>query len=314
MATENEGGGNSAGAVFGRAGAPKIPMPQRGVAIGFCWSGDEGAGNQILAAKVELSRERARLVEVMRPFQDRGGRRDVVERFPSWLAEELRWAEGKLVVGIDSAFSLSETHLRQLGLLRQGLRGPVALGRGLEERFLPPGVDFNEAAEAFKLQLGKDRNRVSDCYRATSYAPSHARTYKQTFFTLATLAHLDDACFPPWDPPQPTKAALVEVHPPHVARALAGACFYRDDPRDGVNRASARAALLRTLRAAARLEFEMEEAAQIVEDAEGDALDAVLAAIGAAAAQEDGFQGVPANVPRSEGWIYSIREEPWRAA
>ena len=28
----------------------------------------------------------------------------------------------------------------------------------------------------------------------------------------------------------------------------------------------------------------------------------------------DGFVGVPANVPRCEGWIHSVREEPWRSA
>jgi hypothetical protein len=56
----------------------------------------------------------------------------------------------------------------------------------------------------------------------------------------------------------------------------------------------------------------MEQAAQIVEDGHGDHLDAVLAATGAAAAWAESFQGVPSNVPRSEGWIHSIREEPWR--
>jgi hypothetical protein len=104
----------------------------------------------------------------------------------------------------------------------------------------------------------------------------------------------------------------VEVRPVHVARALAGLCSYRDDDRDGVSRSSTRAGLLRTLRAAARIELEMEQAAQIVEDGRGDHLDAVLAATGAAAAWADDFQGVPSNVPRSEGWIHSIREEPWR--
>jgi hypothetical protein len=104
----------------------------------------------------------------------------------------------------------------------------------------------------------------------------------------------------------------VEVRPAHVARVLLGVCSYRDDDRDGVARASTRAGILRTLRAAAKVEFDMEQAAQIVEDARGDHLDAVLAATGVAAAWADGFNGVPSNVPRSEGWIYSVREEPWR--
>ena len=296
--------------LYGRCPPPRVPMPPRGVVIGFSWSGLEGAGNQILAAEVECEPERARLAKVWRPFQDAPGRRDVRQRFAGWMVEEARWAEGRLTIGVNFALSLAETHLRQLGLLRQALRGPASLGRGLEERFRPEGVDYTEGADAFKAALGKDRVRLADCYRASPQPPCAPRAYRHTFFGLCTLAGVE-AVYPPWDPPQPGKTAIVEVLPAHVARVLCGTCAWRDDE---VDRASTRAAVLRTLRNAARLEFEMEQAAQIVEDPEGDALEAVLAAVGAAAAAETGFQGVPHNVPRSEGWIYSVREEPWRDA
>jgi hypothetical protein len=309
MSTEPES--LSSSAAYGRAGPPRVGLPQRGVAIGLRWSGLEGAGNQILAAKVELGPERARLSRLWRPFTDAPGRRDVRERFAGWLAEEARWAEGWIVLGVDFALSLSETHLRQLGLLRQALRGPTVLGRSLDERFLGEGGDFTEGAARFRAEVGKDRPRVADCYRAEAFPPTNARNYRATFFGLCTLARVT-AAFPPWDPPQPGKPAVVEVRPAHVARALCGVCAYRDDDRDGVNRSSTRAAVLRTLRSAAKLEFEMEQAAQIVEDPRGEHLEATLAAFAAAAAWEDGFQGVPSNVPRSEGWIHSIREEPWR--
>jgi hypothetical protein len=307
---ENEVGGGAA--VFGRCPPVKIALSQRGVALGLAWSGIEGAGNQIVAAKVELARGRPRLVQVWRPFQEAPGRRDVRDGFPAWLAEEARWAEGRLAVGLDFAFSLAETHLRLLGLLRQAIRGPAALGRGLEERFLPAGADFTHGAEALKAQLGKDRLRMAEGYRAVLYPASHARVLKATFFGLVTLGGVEDVCFVPWDPPRSGKPALAEVRSEHVSRVLCGTCTWRDDQRDGVNRSSARAAVLRTLRAASGMEFEMEVAAKIVEDGKGQFLDAVLAAVGVAAAQEDGFRGVPANVPRSEGWIYSVREEPWR--
>jgi hypothetical protein len=313
MATESDGNGNSGGsAVYGRAPPPKVALPQKGIVLGLAWSGIEGAGNQIVAAKVECSKGKPQLTQVWRPFQDAPGRRDVREQFPTWLEGEARWAEGKLVVGIDFPFSLAETHLRQLGLLRQALRGPASLGRGLEERFFPQGADFSEAAEAFKAQLGKDRLRFADCYRAAVYPPSHLRLYRQTFFGLLTLARLSDVAFVPWEPPKPNRPVLTEVRPEHVARAMCGACAYRDDARDSVNRSGARAAVLRTMRTAAGLEFEMELAAKVVEDEKGLVLDAVLAAVGAAAAQVENFHGVPSNVPRSEGWIYSVRDEPWR--
>jgi hypothetical protein len=305
---ENEVG--TAAAVYGRAPAPKLALSARGVVIGLRWSGVEGAGNQILAAKVECGPDRARLVRISRPFSDAPGRRDVAGRFAAWLAEEARWAEGQLVVGVDFALSLCETHLRQLGLLRQSLRGPAVLGRNLHDRFVGQGGDYTEAATRFRDELGKDRPRVTDCYRAEPLAPTSARTYRQTFFGLCTLAHAH-AAFPPWDPPQAGKPILVEVRPAHVARAMLGVCSYQDE-RDGVARASTRAGILRALRSSAKLEFEMEQAAQIVEDGHGHHLEAVLSATAAAAAWADGFQGVPSNVPRSEGWIHSIREEPWR--
>jgi hypothetical protein len=288
-------------------------LPDRGIAIGFSWSGAQGAGNQILSAKIDLSHDRARLVSVQHPFHEAPGRRDVRDRFQAWLTEESRWAEGRIVVGLDFPFSLAETHLRQLGLLRQALRGPAVLGRGLEERFLSGGTDFTQGADAFRAELGKERPRLADCYRAAPCTPTHSRVYRQAFFGLCTLAHVD-AAIPPWDPPVGGKPILMEVLPVHVARVLCGTCDYRDDTRDGINREGTRAAILRTLRSAAKLEFEMEQAAQVVEDERGGALEAVLAAVAAAAAQEAGFIGVPANVPRSEGWIYSVSDEPWRSA
>ncbi len=303
--------GSTSSAVHGRAPPPRVALPERGVVIGFRWSGIEGAGNQIIAAKVECAPERARLVRLWRPFADAPGRRDIAPRFGAWLAEEARWAEGRLVVGVDFALSLAETHLRQLGLLRQALRGPAVLGRNLHDRLVGQNGDYSAAAARFREEIGKDRPRATDCYRAEVHLPTSARAHRATFFGLCAVAHAH-ATFPPWDPPQAGKPSIIEVRPGHVSRALLGVCSYRDDDRDGVVRSSTRAAILRTLRSAAKLEFEMEQAAQIVEDGNGGHLDAVLAAAGAAAAWADDFRGVPSNVPRSEGWIHSIREEPWR--
>jgi len=310
MATEQESSG-PASAVYGRAPPPMVALPKRGVAIGLTWSGVEGAGNRIVAARLEFGPERARLTKVWRPFTDAPGRRDIRARFAPWLAEEFRWAEGKLTVGVDFALSFAENHLRQLGLLRQGLKGPATLGKALEEKYLTEASDFTTGAAKLRAELGGERPRVTDCYRAELHAPTSARTNRRTFFGLVTLARLD-ATFPPWDPPRPGVPTIVEVRPQHVARSLFGVCSLREEPRESPARASARATLLRTLRAAARLEFEMEVAAPVIQDAEGDSLDAVLSAVAAGAAWEAGFNGVPANVPRCEGWIHSVREESWR--
>jgi hypothetical protein len=310
MAPVQETEGSAQTLSFGRLPPPRVRLPQRGVFIGCAWSGEPNAGEEIVAAEVECEPERARLAKVWRPFQEAPAQREVMQRLAGWLEEEARWAEGRLVVALDFPFSLPETHLRQLGMLRQALRGPPALGKAIEDRYLGLVSDVGDAADAFRADLGKERPRLADCYRAVSQAPTAARTYRRTFFGLVTLGRVDAATYLPWDVPEAGRPTLVESYPPHLARALAGICSYRDD--DGVSRPSVRAAVLRTLRTAARLEFEMEQAAQIVEDGPGMALDAVMAAVAAAAAQEGGFQQVPHNVPRSEGWIYSVAEEPWR--
>ncbi len=299
-----------ASTTFGRCHPPKVNLPSRGTFVGVAWSGVQGAGGQIIAAVVACEPERARLTKLLRPFQEAVGRRDVLERFAGWIAEESRWAEGRLTIGLDFPFSLAETHLRQLGVLRQAIPGPAALGKALEERFLPPGGDISAAADAIQAEIGRDQPRLTDCYRGVPPAPPRSKGMRRTFLGLLALARLE-ASFLPWDPPQAGRPTVVEVLPFLLPRSLAGLCGYRDG--DGAGRTSVRASVLRTLRTAARLEFEMEDAAQVVGDGHGMALDAVLAAVAAAAAQEGGFQQVPHNVPRGEGWIYSVPGEPWHA-
>jgi hypothetical protein len=305
---ESSGG---ASAVFGRSAPARIALPARGVFVGLAWSGVEGAGNKIVAATLECGKERTRLVKLWRPFTETPGRRDIKARFAPWLDEQLRWAEGRLVVGVDFPLSLAETQLRQLGLLRQALRGPATLGKHLEERFLGETGDFTGAATRLRAELGRERFRLTDTYRAEPLAPTAPRVLRRTFFGLVTMANLDVA-FVPWEPPRAAGVTVVEVRPAHVARVLCGRVGTSDDARDGGSRRSARAAILRGLRSSARIEFDMEQSAPIVEDGSGDHLEALLAAVGAAAAAADGFQGVPHDVPRCEGWIHSVREEPWR--
>jgi hypothetical protein len=251
-----------------------------------------------------------RLVRLWRPFTDAPGRRDVRARFATWLEEQLRWAEGRLVVGVDFPLSLPTIHVRQLGLLRQALRGPAVLGKHLEERFLGETGDFNAAASRLRAELGREQRRLTDCYRGELLPPTAPRMARRTLFGLVSMARLD-AAFVPWEPPRASGATIVEVRPAHVARQLCGRCDTRDAAAGG-SRRSERTAVLRVLRTAARIEFQMEQAAPIVEDGSGDHLAALLSAVGAAAAAADGFQGVPHDVPRCEGWIYSVREEPWR--
>ena len=284
-------------------------MPGRGTFVGVAWSAAVGAGNQIVAAELECAPDRARLVRLWRPFQDAPARHHVIERIGGWLAGESQLAEGRLTVAFDFPFSLAETQLRQLGVLRQAISGPAALGGALAERYMTAAADVGAAADAVRGEVGRDRPRVTDCYRAVVPPSGRTTAMRRALFGIVALSSVD-ASFLPWDAPHPGRTSVVEVHPPHVPRALAGICGYHDG--DGPGRPAVRASILRLLRGATRLRFEMEQAAQIIGDGQGIHLDAVLGAVAAAAAQAGSFEQVPHNVPRSEGWIYSIPEEPWR--
>jgi hypothetical protein len=284
-------------------------MPERGTFVGVAWSAAQGAGNQIVAARIQCEPERARLSRLWRPFQESPTRRAVIERMAGWLAEESRAADRRLTVGFDFPFSLAETHLRQLGVLRQAIAGPAALGRALSERYLPAGADVGAAADAVRAEIRRDHPRSTDCYRAVVPLPGRATTLRRALLGVVALSGAD-VSFLPWDEAVAGKTRVIEVHPPHLPRVLAGICGYRDG--EGQGRPALRAAVLRTLRSAVRLRFEMEEAAEIVGDGTGATLDAVLGAVAAASASQGNFHQVPHDVPRSEGWIYSVPEEPWR--
>jgi hypothetical protein len=293
-----------------RCPPPKVKMPRRGNFVGVSWSAAVGAGNQIVAAEIECESDRVRLAKLWRPFQDAPSRQDVIGRIGGWLAEEMQWSERHLTVGFDFPFSLAETQLRHLGVLRQAISGPAALGRALAERYMPAGADVGAAADAVKGEVGRDRPRVTDCYRSVVPPSGRNTAMRRAVFGIVALSGAT-ASFLPWDAPHPDRPSVLEVYPPHVPRALAGICGYRDG--DGAGRPGIRAAILRVLRSSARLRFEMEQAAQIVGDGQGIHLDALLGAVAAASAQACSFEQVPHNVPRSEGWIYSIPEEPWRS-
>jgi hypothetical protein len=284
-------------------------MPDRGTALGVAWSGAQGPGSHIVAARVACEPDRARLVRVFRPFQQAPARRGVVERMPGWLAEEDRLAGGRLVVGVDFPLGLAETHLRQLGVLRHAIAGPAALSRAIVERYLAAGADVGTAADAIRADLGKELPRATDCYRAVVPPPGRGAWLRRALLGIVAIGPADVA-FLPWDGPGAGRPSVVEVYPPHLPRVLAGICGYRDG--EGKGQPAVRAAILRTLRSAARLRFEMEDAAEIVGDGTGSSLDAVLAAVAAASAAQGGFRQVPHGVPLGEGWIYSIPDEPWR--
>ena len=106
----------------------------------------------------------------------------------------------------------------------------------------------------------------------------------------------------PWGPPG--QRVVVEILPALVARTLCSGCQYKGRTGDA---REARGQLLRAARTACRLAVSPEAEQAVLDDHEGDALDAILAAIAAGAAKRSGFSGVPVDaISSGEGWIYSV--------
>jgi len=113
----------------------------------------------------------------------------------------------------------------------------------------------------------------------------------------------------------------LEAYPGLLARAVTRAS-YKNDARDKQTpeRSAARRAIVTALESGAprlgmRLSFARPRLRRrLLEDASGDSLDAVLCAIQAAWAVTQPNYGLPARVPRAEGWIVSAEFAAQRGA
>ncbi len=259
-----------------------IALPSSGRALGVDWSGSAQAGKKVWAARVAFDQPGARLARLWRPFHglDAAG---VAGGFAAWLA-----GEDFDVAGLDFCFGLSSGH----AVAGLPVGGPAALGPWLS-RFAGPA--------AFKSALGQERKRETDRLRRSPFAPTNLRMFRQTYWGLRALAGVGLPILP-WSGPAPR--AVVEVLPAHVVAVLCPGCRYKG----GTPQArTERQRLLATLAGACRLGVPPQDEQVILGDAEGDALDAVLAAVAAGAAYHGGFAGVPPHAASSgEGWIYSV--------
>lgn len=263
----------------------RIDLPSTGSALGVDWSGAKQAGQKILAARIEFGPKEARLTAIWRPFDGQGRRvADVAARFAGWLE-----GEAFDVAGLDFCFGVSREHAIP-GMPRTG---PAALGVWVEENYPTP--------EAFKAALGPERKRATDGASSAPFAPTNLRMFRQTYWGLRALARLNVPVLP-WSPSG--NRVVVEILPAHVAKSLCPGCRYKGRTEDARGE---RRRLLDAAKAACRLVVSAENEQMILSDHEGDALDAVLAAIAAGAAKQRGFVGAPPDAASSgEGWIYSV--------
>jgi hypothetical protein len=125
--------------------------------------------------------------------------------------------------------------------------------------------------------------------------------FRQTYWGLRALAGVRLA-IPPWN--EPAQRAVIEVLPAHVVSVLCRGCRYKGGTPEA---RSQRQRLLDVVVRACRLDLPPNHEKGMLDGHDGDAIDALLAAVAAGAAWQGGLGGVPSEAASSgEGWIYSI--------
>ena len=286
----------------GRCPAPKVPMPERGTFVGSPGAA-RGGGQPDCGRQAGVRAGTGPPGRLWRPFQHAPGRRDVLERLRRLARRGAALGRGAAGGRRRLPVRLAETHLRQLGLLRQAsARAGRAGARALEERFLAEtGATSPRRPTRCAPSWGGTSPRSTDCYRAEAAAhPSHAR-----------CAAPSSGWWPwPGSTPPSSPGTRREAGGPPSSRcgrrtwpgSLAGPAPPRRRARRGRRRRRGPPCCA-PARAPPASSSRWSRPPPSSRTGPGHHLDALLAAVGAAAAAPDGFQGVPHDVPRCEGWI-----------
>jgi hypothetical protein len=262
--------------------------------FGVDFSGADDAGRRIWIAGGVI--EGGRLcIESCRPAEALPGsgrpRETCLEALRAFVVRQ-----GACVIGLDFPFGLPAALVRE-----PSWEGFV---RSFATRFA--GADeFRETLSA--LSSGQELKRLTDREARTPFAAYNLRLYRQTYYgiraLLAPLVRDAAACVLPMQPRRSGLPWLLEICP---ASALKRAGLYRPYKGAGDARRSARAAILDQLIERTPLCLASDLREHLVENAGGDALDSVIAAISAARVLQDprrlDADGNPAS--SLEGYVY----------
>lgn len=267
-------------------------LPSEGRVVGVDWSGAADAPRKVWVATIVFGAGGPRLETIRRPFSE-GGAETVSAALGMYLSSERYDA-----AGLDFCFGLEKGHI---STLRLPTGGPALLGQSLESCYRSP--------EEFRVAVGAERKRLTDQERAAPFAPTNLRMYKQTYWGLRAMSGTT-VTVPPWT--FAGARVVVEVLPAAVAKWLGCATSYKGR---GAEAERQRRGLVAQIRASTKMAVDDDDAKQIIDDEEGDACDAVLAALAASSAWAAAFAGAPPRAAATgEGWIYTAVEKPgWRA-
>ena len=229
---------------------------------GVDFSGARNAGRKIWLSSAQIDGSYLR-IDALHRAADRFGAVERAFVFPA-LVDYITATSGS-VWGLDFPFSLAQTQMR------------YATWSTFAAQF---AHDYPTPDHLYRDGKGHGR-RLTDIHAKTPFDPTNLRIYRQTYYgirdLLAPLALSGQARVVPMQTYIANQPALVEVCPASTLKRLN---LYRPYKGSGAAPQTARAALLSALQERHVLWSETTEEAAL-RDAEGDALDALIAAYAA---------------------------------
>jgi hypothetical protein len=244
--------------------------------VGVDFSGARNAGNKIWVAEAEVTPRGIEVVSCRqaRDLPDGGADRDrALRALVAYLAEQ-----SDAIVGFDFPFSLPSALIAETGW--EGFVGAFA------ERYPTPEA-FREDCAA--RSDGRELKRRTDVEARVPFAAYNLRLYRQTYWgirdVLYPLIAGDTARVIPMQTPRPDSPVVAEICPASTLKreGLYGSYKGRGPELRQVRRQIVEQFVDRRALRWPRKSF----LSRLIDDTEGDALDAVIAAIGAARVAAD---------------------------
>ncbi len=286
------------------AGAVAVPTMSVSVAtylgkrvVGIDFSGAQNAGKLIWIAEGTIGDMGQFVLKSCKTALDRLGcskeRTVVLAALADWIAQQ-----GPVVIGCDFPFSLPFQLISQTSW--------HAFARAFQAHY-PNARAFQKACHS--VANHKEHKRIADRVAKTPMSPYNERLFHQTYAGIAhVLAPLiGRAAIAPFDEVDPDKPLIVETCPASSLKALGiEHRQYKQSKKDKA--AECRQGRIRIVESLIARRLVLVPGAlreRIIADKGGDALDSVIAALGAIAALPQMARRVGYDQP-VEGWVYYV--------
>lgn len=269
-------------------------------AVGIDFSGARDAGKRIWIAEGTVTQRGTFTLERCAPAFQRlncdASRTHTLPALTEWLA-----AQVDKIIGCDFPFSLPRS----------------AIDEPSWQEFVHGFADRYQSADDFRASMQRrhveaerrEPKRVTDrpAFAATPWNPWNIRLYRQTYAGIAGVLSplVGRATIAPFFGSVDGEVLIVETCPASSLKSLGLYRIHRGYKGRSNESRLARGCILKALVQFELLSVEPDFQERIVSDKSGDALDSVIAALGAVAALPEIDAGVGYDHP-IEGWVYFV--------